>query len=87
MKSSRKSFFYVFLLLGISLITAGIIFHPAFVAKYVKGASDLSPEATIKVIHYQLYAITSGFIILLISIFYYKKSIFKRIIFINIANR
>ena len=81
MKINRKSFFYVFLLLGISLITAGIILNPSFVAKHVKGASELSPETTVKVIHYQLYAITSGFIILLISIFYYKKELVNILFF------
>ena len=81
MKINRKSFFYIFLLVGISLITAGIILNPSFVAKHVKGTSALSPKTAVKVIHYQLYAISSGFIILLISIFYYNKRALKYFIF------
>ena len=81
MKINRKSFFYVFLLVGISLITAGIILNPSFVAKHVKGTSALSQKTAVKVIHYQLYAISSGFIILLISIFYYNKRALKYFIF------
>jgi uncharacterized protein len=77
MKINRKSFIYVFLLLCILLITAGIIFNPSFVAKHVKGASELSPKSTVKVIHYQLYAVTAGFMILVILPFYYKRKVWK----------
>src|SRR4030067_2368239 len=59
-----KRFILLLLILGVSLTVFGIILNPIFVAKYVKGAAELSSNSTKRVINYQLYAVMFGYIII-----------------------
>ena len=87
MKSIQRPFFLFLIFLGIICIILGIIFTPNVVAKYVKHQDSL-PQYTInKIISYQLYAVTAGCLIILLSAFLYNNKIIKYIllpvIFIN----
>src|SRR3990172_7814511 len=70
MISKRKPFILSLLILGIFLTVLGIMVNPSFVAKYVKGATELSPNSTKRVINYQLYTVIFGCIIVFASIFF-----------------
>ena len=88
MKSIQKPFFLLLIFLGIIIIILGIIITPNVVAKYVKHQDSL-PQYTInKIISYQLYAVTAGCLIILLSAFIYNNKIIKYILlpvmFINI---
>jgi predicted TIM-barrel fold metal-dependent hydrolase len=65
-----KRFILLLLILGVSITILGIVFNPTFVAKYVKGTSELSPNSTKRVINYQLYTIIFGCILVLATILF-----------------
>ena len=72
MISKRKLFILSLLILGIFLTVLGIMVNPSFVAKYVKGATELSPNSTKRVINYQLFTVIIGSITVFASILSYR---------------
>lgn len=55
----------------------GIVFNPSFVAKYVKQVETLHPSAVSKVLSYQLYIITLGFLVIFVSALIYSRRYVK----------
>src|SRR3989337_4423414 len=72
MISKRKPFILSLLIFGIFLTVLGIMVNPSFVAKYVKGATELSPNSTKRVINYQLFIVIIGSITVFASILSYR---------------
>lgn len=62
------------------LIISGIIFNPSFVAKYVKQIEVLHPNTVNKILSYQFYMITLGFLVIFISVLIYSRRYTKIIV-------
>lgn len=88
MKSIQRPLFLLLIFLGIIFIALGIIFTPDVVAKYIKHKDSLPNYTINKILLYQLYAVTAGCLIILLSAFFYNNKIAKYIllpvIFINL---
>lgn len=59
------------------LIVVGVVFSPDFVARYIKHVEALHPITEAKVLSYQLYTITAGFLLVLLSVFLYSRRYVK----------
>ena len=72
MKESRKIFILFLFCAGIAISIIGILFTPSFVAKHVKHVIELETSQLMKVLSYQLYAITIGCLMIMLSVLFYK---------------
>ncbi len=68
MKEPRKIVVLLIFCLGIAISIIGILFTPSFVAKYVKHVIELETSQAMKVLSYQLYAITVGCFMIMLSV-------------------
>ena len=72
MKEPRNIFILFLFCAGIAISIIGILFTPPFVAKHVKHVIELEESQVMKVLSYQFYAITIGFLIIVLSVLLYK---------------
>jgi len=68
MKNSRKILILFLFCSGIAISIVGVLFNPAFVAKHVKHVTELETSQAMKVLSYQLYAITFGCFAIMLSV-------------------
>lgn len=68
MKEARKIVVLLIFCSGMAISIIGILFTPSFVAKHVKHVIELETSQVMKVLSYQLYAITVGFLMIMLSV-------------------
>ena len=68
MKEARKIIVLLIFCSGIAISIIGILFTPSFVAKHVKHVIELETSQVMKVLSYQLYAITLGCLMIMLSV-------------------